>query len=659
MKKWWMFLFFLLIPFVVHGEDWELKWEHNYGGSGYEWFNNLNYSYDKDGNIDGYIVTGETSSEDIPGIGALNDNYSGLLVKYDLNGNVVWEKGTQDYPSSETNTFAYRYDKNGNVIGYIITVSYGSQNMNGCYEGVLLVYDLNGNLVITKQFNDRLNSRWPGITPIYDNNDKITGYYYSSYYFRYEYDGLGMYNSYTLKLDMNFNVVSQMNEYINDRTKSIYFIESYNNGKMDGYIDEYVTYDSTTRKYGRTIVKYDRNLNVKWEYQLSPMFPLYYFTMFKCDKNGNGYVFFDQFSNTVFKLDVNGEKVWEVELSTHNALFLEDILLTYNTKGEPDGYLFGGEYDDDNVNAHRNMVLVKVSLDGRLLWEKHYGGSDGYEGIYPRTGNGKNLLMSMDKNGKYDGYYVLLTESRSSDIPGITQDNNGNAIFLKYDFNGNIVWQYAYGGNEDSEHEGWDVGDNLIYSYDLNGNIDGVIFMMSDTSSNFGTIVNKGDYDPVLVKFGFHKPKMDISVTLDDKDIVLYEKERESTYKVLVKNIGNTDSDDNIIKTVIPQELEIIEDSISDSGTYDKDSRTITWTYGKLMMGDSKEFSFKVKTKDKLDKNIQFNSTLTSSITSNQESNEVKIIINPITKVGIGLLVIVLFIGSVIYLVFIKNKKLL
>ena len=76
------------------------------------------------------------------------------------------------------------------------------------------------------------------------------------------------------------------------------------------------------------------------------------------------------------------------------------------------------------------------------------------------------------------------------------------------------------------------------------------------------------------------------------------------------------------------------------------------------MMGDSKEFTFKVKTKDKLDKNIQFNSTLSSSITSNQESNEVKIIINPVTRVGMGILVIVLFAISAIYIrYYFKHRK--
>ena len=74
------------------------------------------------------------------------------------------------------------------------------------------------------------------------------------------------------------------------------------------------------------------------------------------------------------------------------------------------------------------------------------------------------------------------------------------------------------------------------------------------------------------------------------------------------------------------------------------------------MMGDIKEFTFKVKTQDKLDKNINFDSTLTSSITNNQKSNEVKIIINPITKVGISVLVIFLFVISGLYLLDQKKK---
>ena len=44
--------------------------------------NNINYSYDKNGKIDGVVVVGGISG---------NNNYSGIIAKYDLDGNFICE----------------------------------------------------------------------------------------------------------------------------------------------------------------------------------------------------------------------------------------------------------------------------------------------------------------------------------------------------------------------------------------------------------------------------------------------------------------------------------------------------------------------------------------------------------------------------------------
>ena len=662
MKRVLFFILLLVVPFLVHGEDLELKWEHNYGGSGYEWFNTLNYSYDENGNIDGYLVTGESESKDILGLENEEREYTGLFIKYDFNGRIIWQKAIDElYPNSYAKYLIYKYDKNNKVSGYVVLFTYYSddQTYSNVDQRVVVVdFDLKGNIINQKVFSG-IRDNMLEIYPYFENNIH-KGYYITQ---RYKNPNSTSYldelitdvSLYDLNLNYVRNVSNQIGKYHQFYMPYFYLLRE-DNGTALGYVAKVSVYGENDK-----LVKFNNEMEIEWEVEFEGHDSISAYMFLSKDKNNKiDGIIIDDFKKGIIKYDLNGQQVWSLKLTEDVIFGLDDIIVTYNKAGEPDGYLItsaAGSVNDVG-NSDMKAVTNKVSLDGIIVWKKYFGTNQAYDGVYNRTGYDRHLLMSTDKNGKYDGYYVLVTESNSTDIPGITQDNSGNAVFLKYDFNGNIVWQYSYGGSKDDslDLDGWDVGSNLCYSYDLNGNIDGVIFMMSDTSSNFGTIVNKGDYDPVLVKFGYHMPKMDISVTLDDKDIVLYEKERESTYKVLVKNIGNTDSDDNIIKTVIPQELEIIEDSISDSGTYDKDSRTITWTYGKLMMGDSKEFTFKVKTKDKLDKNIQFNSTLSSSITSNQESNEVKIIINPITKVGIGLLVIVLFIGSLIYII-VAGKK--
>ena len=666
MKKVLFFIFLLLIPFVVYGKDLELKWEHNYGGMGYEWWYEFNYSYDKNGNIDGYIVAGYGSSGNVEGLdygryeGMEDDEYCyGLIVKYDLNGRIVWHKAIDGYDDMATvEDVLLHYDKNGNIDGYVLIVNnHSNPYLEADNTGSrldIIQYDLNGNLVYRENIKDKPYVSF-NIYYRYDSDNKVVGYYIQASYLKEKISYTTYYYRDIISLDLDLKHHTLFKEQLSDE-KELY--DSYSaDGKHDGYY-AHVT-ERVPNAYHHYIKKYDSNFNELWSYDINN-YPA--FMLVTQDKNGkyDGLLLSMPYTNSLTKISLNGEVVGSFELD-NDTYYIEDAIPTYDKDGKQDGYLFGGSKKISNATNDFDSIVMKYDKDGNFVWENVYGKPGVYDGIYDRTGyDSDHLIMSKDINGKYDGYYVAITESCSNDI-------DGNAVLMKLDFNGKVVWQEEYGGFKDDtqlddpRHEtwyGWDVVDYLMLSYDMYGRPDGVIYVLPDTSTDWRDIYNGGYMDPVIVKYGLHLPEMSIEVKLDDKDVVTFEKDNTLTYKVLVKNIGNTDSDDNVIKTIIPEGIEIIEDSISDNGTYDKDSRTVTWTYGKMMMGDSKEFYFKVMTQDKLDKNLQFNSVLSSSITTNQESNEVKIIINPITKVGMGVLVIVLFALSAIYIrYYFKRRK--
>ena len=148
-----------------------------YGGNGSDEYISYFKSYNDSGINDGNIVVFRTDSSDfdvIPGY---------VMVKFDLNGGVVWKKNINDYynknlyyvvdnkvdsifyiknsslgkkgiisQSWEKNTnidlysFNYSYDKNGNFDGVILV---GANNDNG----IIIKYDLDGNIIFSTVYD--------------------------------------------------------------------------------------------------------------------------------------------------------------------------------------------------------------------------------------------------------------------------------------------------------------------------------------------------------------------------------------------------------------------------------------------------------------------------------------------------------------------------
>lgn len=75
-----------------------------------------------------------------------------------------------------------------------------------------------------------------------------------------------------------------------------------------------------------------------------------------------------------------------------------------------------------------DIWIVKLNSSGNIIWQKIYGTSNYDEG--------DSIIVTSDN------YYVIL---------GLTSDNLGyyDLWLLKLDTNGNVVWQYTYGGSDD------------------------------------------------------------------------------------------------------------------------------------------------------------------------------------------------------------------
>ncbi len=142
-------------------------WNRTYSGAGYD----HGYSVNVD-NSNNIYVTGYTRA-------IFGGNSDVILLKYDSNGILQWSKtfgGTKDESGYSVDT-----DSNGNVYVTGRTRSF----TNSIASGIVLKYDTNGNLVFNRTFSPVNDSRGNSIA-VKDNRLYVTGTGYS--YITYEDD---------------------------------------------------------------------------------------------------------------------------------------------------------------------------------------------------------------------------------------------------------------------------------------------------------------------------------------------------------------------------------------------------------------------------------------------------------------------------------------
>lgn len=135
----------------------DVAWEKETGIK----INNINYSYDKNGVIDGVVVVGGVSG---------NNNYSGIIAKYDLDGNEMFRSSYDGKVVSSMYfdvTGSYLLD--GTYDGYIVTAA-SSNNRT-----FLVKYDLNGKKVSEIVYSNNSNLIF-GIANNFDKSGNQNGY---------------------------------------------------------------------------------------------------------------------------------------------------------------------------------------------------------------------------------------------------------------------------------------------------------------------------------------------------------------------------------------------------------------------------------------------------------------------------------------------------
>jgi len=136
----------------------------------------------------------------------------------------------------------------------------------------------------------------------------------------------------------------------------------------------------------------------------------------------------------VLKLNASGDYIWRRYFGGTNNDRSYDALET------PDGgYLILGssessDFDITDSRGSYDYWIVKLNANGDKLWTKSFGGSE-IENGYAGTSTG-------------DGNFILVGDSRSTDLDVTNPKGNADLWVVKFNANGGKIWDKSLGGSQ-------------------------------------------------------------------------------------------------------------------------------------------------------------------------------------------------------------------
>ncbi len=238
--------------------------------------------------------------------------------------------------------------------------------------------------------------------------------------------------------------------------------------------------------YCATIVKYDKNGNILWKKVLSEESPDFFRSVISVSDGSvavgesgrlvGGLGGLNDRDGIIVKYDRNGNILWEKNFGGGEVDYFSNIASV------SDGYIVVGRSASTNGDltglnkGFEDAIIVKYDINGNVLWKKNYGGN--YNDRF-------NNIISVSDGHVAVGY----SNSTTEDLTGLNKGSN-DAIIVKYDKNGNILWKKNYGGTSNDEFS------SVIQVSD------GYITVGRSTSTNGDlTSLNKGGYDAIIVKY--------------------------------------------------------------------------------------------------------------------------------------------------------------
>ena len=336
------------VMIVNYKKDGKIKWNYDYGLSSQDSLYFLEYSYDENNTVDGYLVGLSKTYNVLENTQSINQI---LFQKLDKEGNLVWEKESNLVDSNINKLVSI---KNNDQVEYLIISSLDKEN-----KSIIEKYDKELNLIWTKDIikND-LKTNLLDIMPIY-NNGSLTGYAAIKEY--YENDSI---KKELIKLDTDGNEVKIIDDSI--EKYEVTKLQESNNGFILYGITKDVKISNGKTSY--FIINYNIDDEETWEtvgdVPLDESNTIYLINNKDTEINDYYLMYNRKGSNTeVIKIDLDGtinkkiKKINNEYYDINNFYFKDDII-----------YLIGQiNCPKDDTCEYDNNSLFLVSDEDKVI----------------------------------------------------------------------------------------------------------------------------------------------------------------------------------------------------------------------------------------------------------------------------------------------------
>jgi len=176
------------------------------------------------------------------------------------------------------------------------------------------------------------------------------------------------------------------------------------------------------------------------------------------------------------KLNVAGNIQWQKSLGGSDSDFAYSVYQNSDSTYVVSGRTFSSNGDVTSNNGGHDYWILKISQTGSIIWQKTYGGSN------------NDYAYSVTQT-LYDGGYVVVGHTTSSNGDVVGSHGGDDVWVLKLDGAGNIQWKKALGGT------GNDYAKQIYQTGDLG------FIIIGDTESNDGDVSgNHGLTDCWIIK---------------------------------------------------------------------------------------------------------------------------------------------------------------
>ena len=455
--KYFLFINLILIALSSLSQNpYGLKWSNSYGESISETLNEITPTND-----DGYILSGNSYSNNETSLYGNHGQYDILLIKINNKGDVQWKKSYGGTKSEQINKILPLKD------GYILCGSSESSDGDikalnkGFQDGWLIKIDFKGEIIWEKSFGSSFEDRFNDIIITSDNGFLIVGSTAShseTYPFQSLEDGwvIKVDNSGVLLWEKKIGEVSSSERF---------------NGIVSSSNDEYLLYGVMSN----------------YSYYSS-----------------------DRIYPFVARIKQNGDLIWSKSISTRCDYSYKIISLDDN------GFLLASSTGD---SSSKDGWCLKMNSDGTIAWEKTYGGNknDEFKDLTQIAGGFLASGLTFSSNNNLDAWVVkfdytgaVIWEKKfdySNDDRfykhAITSDNGvilvgsigKKGLIIKLDALGNFQWRKNLSLN------------NGEYLRHLISNNDQSFILGGDTEIPNGEY---GDHNYWIVKIGINSPPKDI-----------------------------------------------------------------------------------------------------------------------------------------------------